>query len=197
MTPVLSFLLLSTSGGWQTLGISLWFALIAFLSAGALVISLLFGGEHDHDADHDSDHEHDGGGGQNMSPWSVKILLMATTGFGSGGFFGAQSGLLWFGSSLSGILGAGILGFIGYAFLNALYTRQTNSVVTTASLVGQTGNLDIGISAGGVGRVALTLPSGLELFAARSADGGAIAGGTPVRIVSTAGSTVTVESVSQ
>jgi membrane protein implicated in regulation of membrane protease activity len=188
-------------GAWERLGISMWFAMLTVASVLILSLSLLFGDhdgdmDHDfaHDMDHDMDHDLDGGG--HMSPFSTKVVLMFTTGFGVGGFIGARYDLQWTGSILSGIGGGLILGAIGYLFLNYLYQSQSNSAVGTSSLVGMIGTVSTGIGASSAGRISLTLKSGLELHTARSTDGSVLTSGTPVRVVSIAGTTLMVESVS-
>jgi membrane protein implicated in regulation of membrane protease activity len=184
---------------WSRLGQSVWFAVIAVAAALFLLASLVFGHDHDadHDADHDTDHDadHDGSGG--MSFFSFKVLLMFATGFGVGGYFASR-----FDWSVGAAAAAGMgLGLVmaagGYAFLNALYTRQGSSTVQTSGLVGETGVVDVTIDTDKPGRVACTLPSGRQIFSAYSATGALIPVGTAVRVTGVLGSDLQVEPLSR
>lgn len=168
--------------------ISAWFLTVAVGCFLLLVGSMVLGHESDHDADHDSDH-----GGSAMNVFSVKIILAFGVGFGAGGYIGAANGLLWLGSSLSGLAGGLVVGGIGYAFLNALYTRQGSSTIRTDTLVGAVGIVDTGIDPDGVGRIVVSLPSGQETFLAKSATGKALTLNTSVRIVRVEGTIMSVE----
>src|SRR5690349_13184223 len=102
------------------LGQSVWYALIAISAAVFLLVSLVFG--HDHDADHDVDHDHgvDHEGSAGMSFFSTKVLLMFGTGFGAGGYFATRLGMGAVGCAAAGV-GTGLaMAAAGYAFLNAL-----------------------------------------------------------------------------
>jgi membrane protein implicated in regulation of membrane protease activity len=187
--------LLLAAGAAERMGISAWFLAVAVGCFLLLLASMVFGHDHDHDADHDHDVDHDHGGGHAspMSPFSVKVILTFGVGFGAGGYIGARNDLLWLGSLLSGLLGGLVIGGIGYAFLNALYTRQGSSTVQPKLLVGATGIVDTTIDPGSVGRVVVSLPSGRETFLAKSATGERLALNTSVKIVRVEGAIVSVE----
>ncbi len=168
--------------------ISAWLLTCAVGCFLLLLASMVMGHDSDHDADHDADH-----GSGSMNVFSVKIILAFGVGFGAGGYVGAANGLLWLGSALAGLAGGLIVGGIGYAFLNALYTRQGSSTVRTASLIGAVGIVDTGIDADGVGRIVVSLPSGQETFLAKSANGKPLALNTSVKIVRVDGTIMSVE----
>lgn len=180
---------LLAQGVLERMGISAWFLTVAVGCFVLLLGSMMMG--HDQDHDGGGDHDHDAGGAMNV--FSVKVVLMFGVGFGAGGFIGARNDLQWLGSSLSGLVGGLIVGGIGYAFLNALFSRQGSSTVQTGTLVGVTGIVDTGIDAQGIGRVMVSLPSGQETFLAKSATGSAIPLNTSVRIVRVEGSILSVE----
>lgn len=189
-----SFLL--AAGAAERMGISAWFLAVAVGCFLLLLASMVFGHDHDHDADHDHDVDHDHGGGHgpgHMSVFSVKVMLAFGVGFGAGGYIGARNDLLWLGSLLSGLAGGLVIAGIGYAFLNALYTRQGSSTVQTKQLVGATGIVDTTIDPGSVGRIVVSLPSGRETFLAKSATGERLALNTSVKIVRVDGAIVSVE----
>jgi len=199
-----TLLLLSAGGAWERLGLSFFYVTLSLLALLILSLSFLFGGhdEADHDVDHDVDHDgdtdhdadHDTGGAQgNLSLLSTKVFLGGAFGFGFGGFVGARIGLDWTGCNLCGVVGAIIFGALIYGLMNALYHRQGNSTVRMATLVGKTAIVDIAIGANSVGRIALELRSGTEIFRARSVDGSAIQSGSPVVITSVAGGETIVQ----
>jgi NfeD-like partner-binding protein len=187
--------LLLASGATERMGISAWFLAVAIGCFLLLLASMVFGHDHDHDADHDHDVDHDHGAGPAgaMNVFSVKVVLAFGVGFGAGGYIGARNDFSWLGSSLCGLAGGLLIGGIGYAFLNALYTRQGSSTVQTKLLVGVTGIVDTTIDPGSVGRVVVSLPSGRETLLARSATGERLALNTPVKIVRVEGAIVSVE----
>jgi membrane protein implicated in regulation of membrane protease activity len=190
----MTFLL--AAGAAERLGISAWFLALAVGCFLLLVVSMMFGHDQDHDADHDHDVDHDhGGGGAHgpMSVLSVKVMLAFGVGFGAGGYIGARNDLSWLGSTLSGLTGGLVVGGIGYAFLNALYTRQGSSTVQTKQLVGATGIVDTTIDPDSIGKVVVSLPSGRETFLAKSANGQRLALNTSVKIVRVEGAIVSVE----
>jgi len=168
--------------------ISAWFLIVAVGCFLLLLGSMVLGHDSDHDADHGADH-----GAGSMNVFSVKIILAFGVGFGAGGYAGAVNGLGWLGSTLAGLAGGLLVGGIGYAFLNALYTRQGSSTVRTATLVGAIGVVDTGIDADGVGRIVVTMASGQETFLAKSATGKPLPLNTSVKIVRVEGSIMSVE----
>lgn len=190
---MMTFLL--AAGAAERIGISAWFLALAVGCFLLLVASMMFGHDQDHDADHDHDVDHDHGGGAHgpMSVLSVKVILAFGVGFGAGGYIGARNDLSWLGSTLSGLTGGLIVGGLGYAFLNALYTRQGSSTVQTKQLVGATGVVDTTIDPGSIGKVVVSLPSGRETFLAKSANGQRLALNTSVKIVRVEGAIVSVE----
>lgn len=177
-------------GVMERMTISAWFLIVAVGCFLLLLSSMIF----THDGDGDHDHDGDSGTGS-MSVFSVKIILAFGVGFGAGGYTGAQNDLLWLGSSLCGLAGGLVVGGVGYAFLNALYTRQGSSTVRADQLVGATGIVDTTIDPDGLGRIVISLPSGRETFLARSATGKQLALNTSVKIVRVDGSIVSVEPV--
>jgi membrane protein implicated in regulation of membrane protease activity len=187
--------MLLAAGTLGRLGQSVWYALIAVSAAVFLLVSLLFG--HDHDADHDVDHDHgvDHEGAAGMSFFSTKVLLMFATGFGAGGYFGTRLDMGPVGGAAAGV-GAGlIMAAAGYLFLNALYTRQGSSTVRMDGLVGREGIVDVTIAAEQPGQVSCSLPTGREIFTAYSAHRTLIPVGTSVRITAVTGPTIHVEPV--
>lgn len=167
-----------------------WFLTVAVGCFLLLLGSMVLGHDSDHDADHGVDH---GSGGMNV--FSIKIVLAFGVGFGAGGYVGAANGLGWLGSSLTGLFGGLVVGGIGYAFLNALFTRQGSSTVRSDSLVGLTGIVDTTIDADGIGRIVVTMASGQETFLAKSATGKPLALNTSVKIVRVEGTIMSVEPV--
>jgi membrane protein implicated in regulation of membrane protease activity len=89
-----------------------------------------------------------------------------------------------------------VMAACGYAFLNALYTRQASSTVQTGGMVGTQGVVDVTIDGDKPGRVACSLSSGRQIFSAYSATHTLIPVGTLVRVTAVMGADLQVEPLS-
>jgi membrane protein implicated in regulation of membrane protease activity len=162
------------------------FGLIVLL---ALLLVGDFGGDHDvgHDVAHDVDH--DGGG---PSIFSVRVMAAFLTAFGVGGVVGRYYGLSHPASSGIGIVAGVAMATIVYQFARVLYSQQASSEVQMTGLVGAAADVTVAIPAQGVGQIAVSARGERSEHIARSADGGAIARGTAVRVTSVGGDSVIV-----
>lgn len=167
------------------------FATIFGVGFVVLLFSLIFGGDAEVEADVGVDAD-TGSGGPNI--FSVRMVAMLMVGFGAVGFgTRASTDATMFISSMAGVGGAIVVGVIGYVIIRAFYASQESSTITENDIMGRTANLIDAITEGGTGQVACIVRGREITYLARSKDGNAINRGVPVRIVSKAGNTVTVE----
>jgi len=166
------------------------FATIFGIGFLILVISLIFGTDHDFDVDADADAGHGHG------IFSVKLVALLLVGFGATGF-GARSTTDWsmFKCSMAGVGGAAIVGLIGWVILRAFYASQESSTVNDEDIIGQTANLIDAIGENQNGQIACIIRGREFTFLARSTDGKAIKRGTPVKIIAKTASVVTVQPI--
>jgi membrane protein implicated in regulation of membrane protease activity len=95
------------------------------------------------------------------------------------------------GASVAGLASVWVIGRI-FASVGRL---QSSGTLATASAVGSTGTVYLGIPQGGTGRVSINFRGRLREFDASAADGEAIATGTPVRVVRVDASVLIVEKI--
>jgi len=169
-----------------------------------LVISFLFGhggdGHHDfgnHDPGHSDLGHAEGGnhssGANNLSIWSLQMLLLFIGGFGIGGYFASISQLNFFITIVLATAGGLALASLGYSVINFFFRRQFDSSIRSDQFIGLTGIIVTSINAGGVGQVRCEARASREVFLARSADGSAIPINSVVNITGMVGSTAIVE----
>jgi membrane protein implicated in regulation of membrane protease activity len=97
------------------------------------------------------------------------------------------------------VLGASVAGLLSVWVIGRIFTSigklQSSGNLATASAVGSTGTVYLGIPRGGTGRVSINFRGRLREFDANSADGEAIATGTPIRVVRVEASVLVVENI--
>ena len=160
------------------------FLICAFVGAGFLFISLIFGSltggldsfleSHGIDIFHGS---HDGPG---FTDSRVLSTFLAT--FGCIGYLALTQGLPLLGATLAAAASGLILGGVVYYFARLLYSQQSNSSVTPQDLLGRPAQVTVSIPKGGVGMVSCLVGEERIEKIARTVDGGAIAAGTTVMI---------------
>lgn len=167
------------------------YAAIAAFGLIVLLALLLVGEFGDHDVGHDVAHDgdHDGGG---PSIFSVRVTAAFLTAFGVGGVVGRFYGLSHPAASGVGVVAGIAMATLVYQFARVLYSQQASSEVQMTSLVGAAADVTVAIPAQGVGQIAVSARGERSEHIARSADGGAIARGTPVRVTSVRGDSVIV-----
>jgi membrane protein implicated in regulation of membrane protease activity len=153
-----------------------------------LFVGDLFGG--DHDFDHGFDHDGDVGGGPSF--FSARIIAAFMTAFGVGGVVARYYELSHPASSGVGVAAGFVMAGLVYQFARFLYSQQASSEVRMAGLVGRHGEVTVGIPAGGVGEITVTVGGERTTHIARAADGAAIAIGTEVIVGSVLGPSVVV-----
>lgn len=162
-----------------------------------LLISLIFGADHDIDMDVDGDVsgvvESDFHG---PSVFSIKMVALLMVGFGGVGFaVRATSDVQMWAASLAGVGGAAVMGGIGYLIIRAFYASQASSTITDSDIIGERATLLDAINEGSNGQVVCIIRGREMTYLARSADGQPIERGTPVRITDKTGARVTVERI--
>ncbi|MFH2034956.1 MAG: NfeD family protein [Candidatus Zixiibacteriota bacterium] len=157
-----------------------------------LLISLIFGGDADIDADVDIDSDI----GHGPSIFSIKMIAMLMVGFGATGF-GMRATTDWtmFQSSMAGMVGAVVLGSIGYLILRMFYASQASSTIDDSDIIGQQANLIDMIDNTRNGQISCIIRGREFTFLARSSDGQTINKGAIVKITGKTGNIVTVEKV--
>jgi membrane protein implicated in regulation of membrane protease activity len=97
------------------------------------------------------------------------------------------------------VLGASVAGLLSVWVIGRIFTSigklQSSGNLATASAVGSTGTVYLGIPRGGTGRVSINFRGRLREFDASAADGEAIATGTPIRVVRVEASVLVVENI--
>lgn len=176
-------------------------ALSVFLCLGAigflfLLASFLLGEvfghfDTDHDVyfEHDIAHDvaHDGPG-----VFNARIISMFITAFGGFGAIGVYLGLGTLVSSLVGLAGGFLFGWLVYLFARFLYSQQASSIHNTSDLLGLSAQVIVAIPANGLGQVRCIVGESAIEKIARSTDGNAIAENTTVFVEEISGETVIV-----
>ena len=165
------------------------------LLLGMLLVGEVFGGDHDV-AGHDLTVGHgdiDAGG---PSLFSVRIMSSFLTAFGVGGVVARYYDLPHPAASAIGIVAGIVMAGAVYQFAKILYSQQASSELRMTTLVGKTAEVSVGIPAGGVGQVALTIGGERSEHIARGAGGAALPRGTEVVITALGGDSVIVSPVS-
>lgn len=166
------------------------FIVIALVGLFFLVVSALFG---DHDADHSLETAHEVSFAEHPSPFSLRVISLFLTAFGSVGAMARLYGAGYTVSVGSGI-GAGlVVGFAAYKLISVFMGQQSSSIIEPDALVGAVGQVSVGIPDGGVGQVNVVVKEKRLYPMARAASAGAIGEGEQVRIVRSMGNTVVVE----
>lgn len=154
-----------------------------------LFVGEVFGG--DHDMDHALDHDGDLGGGPSFL--SARIIAAFMTAFGVGGVVARYYDVSHPLASGAGVASGFVMAGLVYQFARILYSQQASSELRMAGLVGQRGEVTIGIPENGVGQVTVTAGGERTTHIARSVDGRAIAPGAEVVIGVLRGDSVIVE----
>ena len=151
------------------------------LLAVMLVGGDIFGGEHEIAADHDLAVDHDfesGTGGPGV--FSVRVMASFLTAFGVGGVVGRYYDLSHPAASGVGVFAGIVMAGVVYQFGRLLHSQQASSEIRMATLVGRTGEVSVGIPAGGVGQVVLSVGGERSEHIARAAGPGALPRGAEV-----------------
>lgn len=157
-----------------------------------LFVGEVFGGDHEVHVETDvggADIDH----GAGPSVFSGRIIASFLTAFGVGGVIARYYGLSHPVSSGLGFVAGVVMAAIVYEFAKLLYSQQASSEVRMTSLIGQTGEVTIGIPEGGVGQVTLTVGGERSVHIARQADGRGIPPGAGVVITALRGDSVVVQ----
>ncbi len=176
-------------------------ALSFFLTIGAvgflfLLLSFLLGEvfghfhvDHDVDLEHEFDHDtaHDGPG-----IFNARIISMFITAFGGCGAISVYLGLGVLASSLIGLAGGFLFGWLVYLFARFLYSQQASSIHDTDDLLGISAQVIVAIPVNGLGQVRCIIGESAIEKIARSTDGSAISENTTVFVEQISGETVIV-----
>lgn len=169
------------------------FAVIGMVGFFFLLVSALFGGDQDGGVEGDQDHDvgHDAG----PSPFSLRVISMFLTGFGATGAVGMAYGLKYPLSSFLGVVMGALMGFAAFKLIQFFMRQQSSSTVADDDVVGVVGQVSVAIPKGGVGQVGLTVKGQRRYPTARAAGDATIEEGVAVKVIHSAGNTVTVERI--
>jgi hypothetical protein len=168
-------------------------AAFGFLFLLVMLFAGEFGGDHEVTA-HDGalDHAGDVGG---PSIFSARIMASFLTAFGVGGVVARYYGLSHPAASGVGIVTGAAMSSIVFQFARILYSQQASSEVQMATLIGRSAEVSVGIPAGGLGQITLTVAGQRTEQVARSANGDTVARGAEVLITGLRGDSVVVAPV--
>ena len=127
------------------------FAVIGMAGFFFLLVSALFGGDHDHDQD--AGHDHDSG----PSWFSTRVISLFLTGFGATGAIARSYGMSYPVSSGLGIVTGAAVGFAGIKLIGFFMQQQASSTVAEDEMIGIIGQVTVPIPAGGLGQVVLVV----------------------------------------
>ncbi|HLD49174.1 MAG TPA: NfeD family protein [archaeon] len=174
------------------MGIFIFIGMVGFV---IFFISAMVG---DHDVGHDIGHEisHDAPdsdtGPSFFSFFAVSWFLM---GFGACGAVASYYKIMIPFAVFLALLGGMMLWGIAFSFMKLLYSQQSNSTITTASLIGTVGTVTIPIDKGSIGKMECMASGTAHDIVVRSKNGEEIKQGESVRIASSSGNIYIVERV--
>jgi hypothetical protein len=158
-----------------------------------LLVGELFGGDHEISHDMAVGHDLDHSGGPSI--FSTRIIAAFLTAFGVGGVVGRYYGFSHPVSSGIGVVFGVVMSSAVFQFAKVLYSQQASSELRMTGLIGTTAEVSVAIPKNGVGQVVVYKGGERTEHIARSANGGAIARGLPVTIMSIGGDAVSVTPV--
>ena len=171
------------------------FVVIAFTGVVFLIVSAIFGGDHEvgsheisfeHGLDHDVDHGWDGGGG--VSPLSLRVIAIFLTSAGSVGAICRYYNLSYPISAFLGAVGGLIFAALGWQILRLFYKQQATSTVTSEDLTkADLAEVKTAIPASGIGQICVIVKGQRQYLPARAHDGNPIGEGASVKIMACPG----------
>ncbi len=169
------------------------FVVIAFTGVVFLIVSAIFGGDHEvgsheisfeHGLDHDLDHGFDGG----VSPFSLRVIAIFLTSAGSVGAICRYYNLSYPISAFLGAVGGFIFGALGWQILRLFYKQQASSTVTSDDLTkANLAEVKTAIPASGIGQICVIVKGQRQYLPARAHDGNPIDEGASVKIMACPG----------
>lgn len=122
-----------------------------------------------------------------------RVIAVFITAFGGFGAIGVQMGFAAAVSSLIGLLGGVVVGFVVSSFGRFLVGQQASTSVTDEALIGRTAQVTVAIKSGEVGQITCRVGDERVEKIARTSNDDEIKAGTLVRVASIAGDSVIVE----
>jgi membrane protein implicated in regulation of membrane protease activity len=124
--------------------------------------------------------------------FSTRVIAVFMTTFGIGGVLARHFGYSHPVAAVAGVGSGVVLAAAAHQLARLLRSRKGSSGVQKPGLIGRTGQVTVGIPAGGVGQVTLTFGGQLTTRIACAADTRAIPHGTAVLITALRGDTLVV-----
>ena len=122
-----------------------------------------------------------------------RVIAVFITAFGGFGAIGVQMGFGAAISSIIGLLGGVVVGFVVSSFGRFLVGQQASTTVTDDALIGRTAQVTVAIKPGEVGQITCRVGDERVERIARTASNDEIKAGTLVTVASIAGDSVIVE----
>ena len=171
------------------------FVAIALTGVIFLIISAVFGGDHEvgsheisfeHGLDHDVDHGYDAAGG--VSPFSMRVIAIFLTSAGAVGAICRYYDLSYAMSAFLGVVGGFIFGALGWQILRLFYRQQASSTVTSEDLTkADFAEVKTAIPASGIGQICVIVKGQRQYLPARAQDGNPVEEGASVKIMACPG----------
>jgi len=164
------------------------FSYICLAIGGCLVllVSLVFGGDHDTEL-HADMHMDVGGaddGAGDHSWFSVKVISAFATAFGAGGSIALSFHASLVISLLVALVSGILIAIVADAIIGLFYRQQSTSTYSMSQLAGKTGTVTFPILPGGIGEVRVSLGSSAVTYSARTQDASGINQGDTVVVIS-------------
>jgi membrane protein implicated in regulation of membrane protease activity len=121
-----------------------------------------------------------------------RVISIFLTAFGGFGAIASKLGFGAFPSSMFGLLGGAILGYIVYRFGKLLYQQQSTSSVTNEDFIGRTAKVTVAIMPNQIGQITFLIGEERVEKLARSIDNLEIPLGATVKVDSFAGDSILV-----
>lgn len=121
-----------------------------------------------------------------------RVISIFLTAFGGFGAIASQIGFSAFPSSITGLFGGAILGYIVYRFGKLLYHQQATSSISNEDFIGRTAKVTVAIMPNQIGQITFLIGEERVEKLARSTDNLEIPVGTNVRVDSFAGDSILV-----
>ena len=171
------------------------FIVLACVGFMFVLISAMFGGDHDVAHSDVADTGHDDMVHAGPSPFSLRVISVFITTFGAAGAIAMRIGCVWWTSTVIGAFSGLVTGGLALFMLKWSYGQQATSSVDANEMVGAVGQVKTAIPVAGVGQVSVVVKSQRFYPIARSKGGEEIEEGATVKIVQYLGDMVIVERV--
>lgn len=165
----------------------------AFWFGGIMILSLLFGGDHDVSADHDISNGHAEGAGEWHAWLNIKVISAFGTAFGASGAIASVNNCTMPISIAIALASGFVCGLAVKNLVGFMHRQVGNAIFNRSELTGKEGTIVMGILDGNeIGEAQFLVAGQLVNFPAKSLDGRPIGQGEKI-VVDTVGSVLVVK----